>query len=237
MNQPTGSAGTMKRADISVSDVLLYITTLATFLLAGVCFAWYFETERVALLLLGWVTFGTAFDFLSHVLGRHLGRYETFLRWYARTNFAALCFGIPFTAMAGVFVIAEVVPTSISAGIVPYYLELLIGALLFGALFLFARYRLIDSTASVEFTLDKEHAYTRRIFIARRAFLGAALVLSIVAMVDGIGTDWAVWTTVFGVSFIATVPLHIMHRHLASMLFEAFTLFVLAYGSWKVFVA
>ena len=237
MTQPTGSAGTIKLAEISVSTLLLYVTTLLTFVLAGVCFSWYAETDRVPLLLLGWVTFGTAFDFLSHVLGRHFGRYEEFLRWYARTNFAALCFGIPFTAMAGVFVIAEIEPDSISAGIVPHYRELLIGSLIFGALFLFARYRLIGSIGSVEFTLDKEHAYTRRIFIARRVFLGAALVLSVIAMLDSIGTDWALWTSVFGISFIATVPLHIMHKHLASMLFEAFTLSVLAYGSWLVFVA
>lgn len=237
MDQYSGAAGTIRPADVSVTEVLLYVTTAATFLLAGVCFAWYFETDRVALLLLAWVTFGTAFDFLSHVLGRHFGRYEAFLRWYARTNFAALCFGIPFTAMAGVFVIAEITPGGISAGILPFYRELLIGSLLFGALFLFARYRLIDSTSSVEFTLDKEHTYTRRIFVARRVFLVSALVLSIVAMIDGIGTDWALWTILFGVSFIVTVPLHIMHKHLASMLLEAFTLFVLAWGSWQVFVA
>ncbi len=39
------------------------------------------------------------------------------------------------------------------------------------------------------------------------------------------------------VVYIATVPLHILHKHMASMLLEAFTLAVLAYGSWSVFVA
>ena len=55
-------------------------------------------------------------------------------------------------------------------------------------------------------------------------------------MGDGMGTDWMLWTAVFGLSFIATVPLHILHKHLASMLSEAFTLIVLVYGSWLIFV-
>ncbi len=63
------------------------------------------------------------------------------------------------------------------------------------------------------------------------------MLLAVTVMSEGIGTDWALWTAVFGVSFMATVPLHIIHKHLASMLFEAFTLVVLAYGSWSVFVA
>jgi hypothetical protein len=189
------------------------------------------------LLLLGWVTFGTAFDFLSHILGRHFGRYQRFLLWYARINFSALCYGIPFTVMAGAFVIAEIAPAGISARIVPYYRELLIASLMFGALFLFARYRYLDVGGAVELTLDKIHPYTRKIFNTRRAYLGLSLLLAVTIMSDGIGTDWAVWTAVFGISFIATVPLHIMHKHLASMLFEAFTLAVLAYGSWSVFVA
>lgn len=237
MNRPAGSTAALRPAELRIQTFLLYVTTTVTFLLAGICFSWYVQTDRVPLLLLGWVTFGTAFDFLSHILGRHLGRYRKFLLWYARINFGALCFGIPFTVMAGAFVIAEIAPAGVSARIVPYYRELLFVSLMFGALFLFARYRYLDISGAVELTLDKIHPYTRSIFSARRAYLGMSMLLAVTVMSEGIGTDWALWTAVFGVSFMVTVPLHIMHKHLASMLFEAFTLGVLAYGSWSVFVA
>jgi len=237
MTQSAGSTVALRPANLQVRTLILYLTTAATFVLAGICFAWYVQTDRVALLLLGWVTFGTAFDFLSHILGMHLQRYRGFLSCYARTNFSALCFGIPFTVMAGAFVIAEVFPTGISARIVPYYRELLISSLLFGSLFMFARYRTLDLAGAVELTLDKTHSYTRKIFLARRVFLALSLVLALVVMGDGLGSEWGVWTALFGFSYIATVPLHIMHKHLASMLCEAFTLVVLVYGSWSVFVA
>jgi len=44
------------------------------------------------------------------------------------------------------------------------------------------------------------------------------------------------WAAAFGLSFIATVPLHIMHKQIPSMLSEAVTLYILAYGSWAMFV-
>ena len=222
---------------IQTHTLILYITTLATFLLAGTCFAWYAQTDRIPLLLLGWVTFGTAFDFLSHILGQQFGQNRRFLLWYARINFSALCFGIPFTAMAGAFVIAEIVPTGVSAQIVPYYRELLIVSLALGALFLFAHFKYLEIAGAVELTLEKGHPYTRKILVARRAFLALSLLLGLIVMRDGIGTEWALWAAIFGFSYIATVPLHIMRKHLASMLFEAFTLVVLAFGSWVAFVS
>lgn len=237
MTQSAGSSAVILPAALQLRTLILYVTTLATFTLAGVCFAWYAQTGRVALLLLGWVTFGTAFDFLSHILGIHFQRYRGFLSAYARTNFSALCFGIPFTVMAGAFVIAEVYPAGISARIVPYYREILIVSLMFGALFMFARYRFLDYAGAVELTLDKSHPYTKKIFLARRGFLMLSLVLALIVMGDGLRTDWGMWTALFGFLYIATVPLHILHRHMASMLCEAATLVVLAYGSWSVFVA
>jgi hypothetical protein len=55
--------------------------------------------------------------------------------------------------------------------------------------------------------------------------------------VDGMGTDWLLWTLAFGLTFIATVPLHIMHKQIPSMLSELITQIILIYGSWAVFVA
>ncbi len=237
MTQPAGITGAIRPAGRFAHIAFLYCTTLGTYLLSALCFAWYAQTDEIALLLLGWVAFGTASDFLSHILGLHFGRHRRFLLWYARINFSALCFGIPFTTMAGAFVIAAIDPGGISARIVPYHVEILIASLLFGALFMFARFRYIEIAGGVELTLDKTDPYTSRIFAARRGFLGLSLLLGITVMADGIGTPWAIWAALFGGSFIATVPLHIMHKHYASMFFEAFTLAVLGYGSWLVFVA
>jgi hypothetical protein len=215
----------------------LYAITIPSFLLAGLCFQWYIDTDEVALLLLGWVTFGMAFDFLSHILGLHFGQHTTLLRWFARVNFSALCFGIPFTALAGSFVIAEIVTDGINAALLEHYLTILHGSLIFGALFMFARYRMLTIAGAVEFTLDKTHPYTRIIFLSRRVFLALSLVVGICVMVDGIGTDWLLWTLAFGLTFIATVPLHIMHKQIPSMLSELITQIILIYGSWAVFVA
>ena len=216
---------------------LLYAITVPSFLLASLCFQWYFATHEVALLLLGWVTFGMAFDFLGHILGLHFGQSIGFLRWYARINFSALCFGIPFTALAGSFVIAEAVGDGINAELVRHYSIILHGSLAFGAFFLFARYRRLNIGGAVEFVLDKRHRYTGLIFLVRRVFLALALIVGISVMVDGFGSEWSLWSVAFGATFIATVPLHIMHKQIPSMASELITQLILIYGSWLVFVA
>lgn len=216
--------------------LVLYAITIPSFLLAGICFQWYADTNEVALLLLGWVTFGMAFDFLSHILGLHFGEHNRFLCWYARINFSALCFGIPFTALAGSFVIAEIVNDGISAALVNHYLVILYGSLSFGAFFMFAKYRSFSLAGATEITLDKTQRYTRFIFLTRRVFLALALVVGIAVMIDGYGTEWSLWSFAFGLSFIATVPLHIMHKQIPSMLSELITQVILIYGSWAVFV-
>jgi hypothetical protein len=216
---------------------VLYAITLPSLLLAGVCFGWYAATDQVALLLLGLVTLGMAYDFISHILGLYFGRYKSFLRWYARINYWALCFGIPFTAFAGTFIMAEIAPDGISAKLVEYYLAILYISLAFGCLFFFARYREQNINGAAEYVLDKKHPYTKFIFIARRALLALSLVIGITVMIDGLNTEWAIWAIVFGVSFIATVPLHILHKQIPSMASELFTQVIAAYGSWVVFVA
>jgi hypothetical protein len=224
-------------AQKSAHAFILYAITLPSFLLAGLCFGWYGSTGQIPLLLLGLVTLGMAYDFLSHILGIYVSKQTDFLRWYARINFWALCFGIPFTAFAGIFVIAEAAPDSLSARLASQYMPILIGSVAFGALFLFARYKQISIGGSLEFTLDKNHAYTRTIFIARRVLLLAALIISIIVMVDGWNTEWRLWSLVFGVSFIATVPLHIMHKQIPSMISELVTQAIAIYATWQVFVA
>lgn len=229
---------TLDSASVSarIDAALVYFIAATTFGLAGICFTWYARTGESALLLLGWVTFGTAFDFFSHILGAHVAHRKSFLRLYARVNFAALCFGIPFTALAGSFVIAALAPDGFNAHLIAFWPQILFGSLAFGALFLVARYRRYEHGGAVGFTLDKQQRYTRAIFIARRAYLALALAVGIAVMVEGFGTPMAFWAAMFGISFIATVPLHIMHKHIPSMLSEAITLNILAHGSWLVFV-
>ena len=98
------------------SHYVLYATTLFTFTLAGLCFYRYAETAHIAWLLLGWVTFGTAFDYSNHILGLHFGQHKSFLIGYGRVNFGALCFGIPFTALAASFVVLVAVSLSTRPG-------------------------------------------------------------------------------------------------------------------------
>ncbi len=215
----------------------LYAITLPSFLLAGLCFGWHGATGEIALLLLGFVTFGMAYDFCSHILGLYCSRHKSFLRWYARINYWALCFGIPFTAFAGTFVMAEVAPDSISAILVEHYLTIFYISVIFGSLFLFARYREQNINGAVEYVLDKKNPYTQFIFIARRALLGLSLVIGVIVMIDGLNTEWMLWAMAFGLSFIITVPLHILHKQIPSMASELTTQVIAAYGSWVVFVA
>ena len=111
----------------------------------------------------------------------------------------------------------------------------LLASLLFGLLFLFARYKTYTLNGASEYTLDKSHGYTKVIFIARRILLVVSLAVALLAVYDGLGTSLAWWFVLYGLLFVATIPLHIMHRPVASMLFEALTLLVLFYGSLRVF--
>ncbi|MGI9292106.1 MAG: hypothetical protein ACR2QG_12630 [Gammaproteobacteria bacterium] len=212
------------------------LITVAGFSLSVPCFIWFGRTGEIPLLLLGLVTFGMSYDFLSHVLGHYLPQKDNFLRWYSKINFSALCFGIPFTAFAGTFVIAEVNPTGLSAVLADNYLWILHGSVLFGLLFMFARYKKIDVNGAVEFTLDKTHGYTKFIFVTRRILLAASLVIAIIVVVDGWATNWLLWTLLFGGVFLASVPLHILHKQIPSMFSELITQYLAVYASWQVFV-
>lgn len=217
--------------------MVINLITLAGFGLSVPCFIWFAQTGEIPLLLLGLVTFGMSYDFLSHVLGRYVSRYESFLQWYSRVNFSALCFGIPFTAFAGTFVMARVNPDGLSAPLADNYLVILHASVLFGLLFMFARYKKVDVHGAVEFVLDKSHGYTKFIFVTRRILLAASLVVAIFVVLDGWGTDWLAWTLLFGGVFLASIPLHILHKQIPSMLSELITQGLAVYASWHVFVA
>ncbi len=215
----------------------LYAITIPSFLLAAVCFWWWWSSGEVALLLVGWVTFGMAFDFLNHILGIAIPHRRKFLQFYSRVNFAALCFGIPFTAMAGSFVLAEIVPDGISGWLVANWFWVLHGSLIFGALFLFARYKPVDVHGGIEYVLDKSHGYTNAIFVLRRALLAASLLIALGVVADSVGTNWLPWASAFTGVFVASIPLHILHKQIPSMLSEVLTQVIAVYGCWQVFIA
>jgi len=211
------------------------ITTVGTIALGLTALYMSFPGPNVAMLLLALVTLGTAYDFFSHIIGRGVTEPRPSLLLYAKFNFAALCFGIPFTSLAASFVVAEIVPDGISATLAGYWLELLIGSVLFGSLFFFAKYKTFVMHGGIEYTLDKSDRYTKIIFVTRRVLLAIAVVVSLVAVYEGLGSSMIWWTIAYAVLFVATIPLHIMHRPIASMLAEAATLLVLFYGTSRVF--
>ncbi len=81
----------------------------------------------------------------------------------------------------------------------------------------------------------RRHPFTCRLFLAKRVVLVLSLVITLLVLFEGIKTELAMWSLHFAVLFIATVPLHILHKKTASMLAETATLVILLYGSMKVF--
>ena len=227
----TNESGT----DFAHLAVLSFLTATG-FMMAAICFAWYTNVPEIPILLLGLVTFGMSYDFLSHVLGTLFPRAELFLNIYSRVNFAALCFGIPFTALAATFVMARVVPEGLSAALADQYLPILHTCCAFGLLFLFARYKKFEFAGAVEFTLNKTAPFTRTIFLLRRILLAASLVVAILALIDAWNTDFRAWALLFVGIFTASVPLHIRHMQISSMLSELLTQALAMYATWLIFV-
>jgi hypothetical protein len=210
------------------------LLTAAGFTLAGFCFWCYVRNPEVAWLV-GLVTFGMSFDFMNHVLGARIPAQKTVLEWYARLNFAALCFGIPFTAYAGSFVLAKATAAPLSALLIAHWLPVLHGSVAFGLLFMFARYKAVNVNGAVEYVLDTRHAYTKTIFMLRRILLAGALGIGLTVVADGLDTSWSTWALAFTGVFVASIPLHILHKQVPSMVSELLTQAIAVYGCWVAF--
>jgi hypothetical protein len=211
------------------------LLTATGFSLAAFCFWCHARNPEVAWLLVGLVTFGMSFDFMNHVLGVRIPERHTLLQCYARLNFAALCFGIPFTAYAGSFVLAEAIAAPLSTLLVDHWLPVLHGSVAFGLLFVFARYKKVNVNGAVEYVLDTRHAYTKTIFMLRRILLAGALGIGLTVVADGLGTSWSTWALAFTGVFVASIPLHILHKQIPSMVSELLTQAIAVYGCWVVF--
>jgi hypothetical protein len=214
---------------------IVELLTAAGFSLAAFCFWCHARNPETAWLLVGLVTFGMSFDFMNHVLGARIPQRKILLQGYARLNFAALCFGIPFTAYAGSFVLAKATAAPLSTLLVEHWLPVLHGSVAFGLLFVFARYKPVNVNGAVEYVLDRSHAYTNAIFTLRRILLAGALGIALTVVADGLGTSWSTWALAFTGVFVASVPLHILHKQIPSMVSELLTQAIAVYGCWMVF--
>ena len=65
----------------------------------------------------------------------------------------------------------------------------------------------------------------------------ASLVIAVIVVIDGWNTDWFWWSILFGSVFLASIPLHIMHKQIPSMLSEVATQAIAVYATWSIFVA
>ncbi len=181
------------------------------------------------ILLMACVSLGTGIDFLHGFLGK-ITNSTLILTLYARTRFSLLNFGIIFTPLCAAFILQRTGDAPGCARLAENYPWLLAISLLTGGLFLFARYRPDPDSSAQTYILDKSHSYTRTAFILRRVVLVLSLAIAIVVMAEGLQTELMLWCLLFGIVFIATVPLHILRRHLASMTAEVVTLAILFYG-------
>lgn len=226
----------MENVPTSIRRICEYAFAITTLLLGLYSLRYAVTVQTARAYLLAFVVLGTGYDFFSAVVGRHVhNRYV--LLWYARINFSLLCFGIVFTPMLAVFTIRAFAPDTYCALLADCWLQLLLFSLGFGSLFLFARYAVHRDEKALIFSLDKNHLYTARIFVARRVLLVISLLIALLAVIEGLQSSMALWSLLFFAAFAATVPLHIMHKHLSSMAAEFVTLTILAHGMLTAYPA
>ncbi len=215
--------------------IIIIVLTCATFALGGLGLFMEAQVRAGAILLLTLVILGTAYDFLGANMGGYVQNRGVLL-FFTRTRFSLLNFGIIFTPMAAAFVLAKLASPSLCTRLVDTYPYWLVFSLVTGALFMFTKYDPAEEDGMPTYKLDRSHGFTSFAFIIRRVILLCSLVIALITMYEGVQTDMALWTLLFGGLFIATIPLHILHKELLSMAAEFATLVVLLYGTWVVYM-
>ncbi len=205
-----------------------------TFLLALAGFLLEIKVKADGVLLLSLVILGTGYDFLGAHLGTYTRNKKTLL-FFTKTRFSLLNFGIIFTPLSAVFILNRLSAPAMSSTLVSYYGYLLVFSLITGALFLFTKYNLAEKDGVLTYKLDRNDRFTSVAFIIRRVVLLLSLVIALISIFEGLQSELAVWTLLYGGLFIATVPLHILHKELSSMAAEYATLVVLFYGAYMVY--
>ncbi|MBN2108004.1 MAG: hypothetical protein JW832_11320 [Deltaproteobacteria bacterium] len=210
------------------------IITAATGALALAAFYLELKVRQAGVMALALVTLGTFIDFLGSYTGGFI-TCQARLLLFTKARFSLLNFGIIFTPLSAAFILAETPNAPLCSALAALYPGLAVFSLGTGALFLFTKYTPATEEGVATYRLDRDDPFTKRAFLIRRIILAGSLVIAILAGIDGLRSGMAVWTSLFCLLFIATVPLHILHKHVCSMAAEAVTLAVLFYGAVQVF--
>jgi hypothetical protein len=211
------------------------IITAATGVLTLAAFYLELRVSQAGAMVLALVILGTFIDFLGSYTGAFISQ-QARLLLFTKARFSLLNFGIIFTPMCAAFILAESPHAPLCSALVGDYPWLAVFSLATGSLFLFTKYAPAIDEGVATYRLDRDDPFTKRAFLIRRIILACSLVIAILVGVDGLRSGMAAWTVLFCLLFIATVPLHILHKHVCSMAVEAVTLAVLFYGAIQVFV-
>ncbi len=214
---------------------LTLVITFLTILLALSCFYLEIKYRRHGILMLGLVTLGTGFDFSLSIIGDYIKSTKIVLLC-TKISFSLLNFGVVFTAMAAAYVVKDLTGCDLSAAMISFNHVFFLFSIVSGVFFLFTKY-VPNKKAEGLYTLDKKDGLTLFAFIVRRIVLAGSLIIALIVVFESIKTPFALWSLLFGSLFIATVPLHILHKHMLSMIVEFLTLAVLFYGTFLVVTA
>jgi hypothetical protein len=212
-----------------------FVLTLATVFLGIACILLEVKTGEHGVILLSLVILGTGLDFSLSIMGNYI-KSSRIILFCTKSSFSLLNFGVVFTAMAAAYVIREYSGSSLSAEMVFNAHIFLAVSLLTGVLFFFAKYRETGEDGGASYTLERKDRFTNFAFFVRRIILSCSLIMALIIVFEGLKTDFALWSLLFGGLFIATVPLHILHKHVLSMTVEFLTLLILFYGTCKVYL-
>ena len=222
--------------DLSLSrEQIIKLLTFLTFALAFMGFLLETKVKEPVVLLFSFVTLGTAIDFLSSIIGAYTQN-RALLLAVAKIRFSLLNFGILFTPISAAFIVSNFSTAHWCVMLANNYLPWLIFSLTTGSLFLFTKYTLDREEGVPIFKLDQDNKFTVVAFIIRRILLLSSLIIALLVILEGLKTEFAVWTILFGGSFILTIPLHIMKKHLSSMAVEFITLIILFYGAAHMYL-
>lgn len=214
---------------------IIKLLTLLTFVLALMGFLLELKVREPVMLLLSFVILGTAFDFLTPIMGTHT-KNTTLLLVFAKTRFSLLNFGILFTSISAAFILSNFSTACLCNSLANHYLYWLIFSLVSGSLFLFSKYTIDEDEGAITFKLDRSDSFTSKAFILRRVSLVFSLIIAGIVVFEGLKTEFALWSIFFGIFFILTVPLHILHKRISSMVVELITLVVVFYGVTRIYL-
>jgi hypothetical protein len=143
---------------------------------------------------------------------------------------------LTISPISAAFIISNFTTSRFCMLLASNYFPWLIFSLITGSLFLFTKYTLEEEEGVPTFKLDQGDRFTAIAFIIRRILLLSSLIITLLVILEGLKTAFAIWTILFGGLFILTIPLHIMQKHVSSMTVEFITLVILFYGAAQMYL-